>query len=114
MTKKLLTTLLAGAFLVLACGGGSAQAAFGITSFSGSIRGADGQPLYQAGAHPDFTTAIALTTNSHGLEGGSVKDIDVEPPAGPGRKPDRGTEVQPDPARRRQHPELGLRRPLPG
>jgi hypothetical protein len=66
MTKRVLITLTGASLLLLGLFGGSAQAAFGIAGFSGAVTGPGGQPLYQAGAHPDFTTNIELSTTESG------------------------------------------------
>jgi hypothetical protein len=85
MTRRLFATLFAGALLLLAFGGGSAQAAFGITTFEGSLTGPGGGPLLEAGAHPDFTTLIQfpkIGPESEEMSDGSVRDIDVRLPPG--------------------------------
>ena len=85
MTKRLLATLFAGALLLLALGGGSAQAAFGITAFEGSLTGPGGGPLLEAGAHPDLTTVLQfpkLGPAGEETSDGSVRDIDIRLPSG--------------------------------
>jgi hypothetical protein len=85
MRGRLATVAASVALCALGALAPSAQA-FGIASFEGSLTGSGGQPLLQAGAHPDLTTTINLSTIP--LEGGrsevdgNVKDVKVTVPPG--------------------------------
>ncbi len=85
MRGRLSTIAASATLLALGALAPSAQA-FGIASFEGSLAGSGGQPLLQAGAHPDLSTTIHYSTTP--LEGGgfevdgNVKDIDVKLPPG--------------------------------
>jgi hypothetical protein len=84
MTRKLALGLVA-VLVTLAVFAASAQASFGITDFSGSITDPDGQPLLQAGGHPDVTTTIEFSrVVEAGGEyvDGNVKDVEVDLPPG--------------------------------
>lgn len=65
---------------------GSAQAAFGISSFSTSLSGAYGVPSTQAGGHDDLKTSFRLATmtspSNQTLTDGQLRDIEFELPAG--------------------------------
>ena len=86
MRGRLTTIVAAAAMFALGALAPSAQAAFGIESFEGSLNGPDGLPQLQAGAHPDLTTTIRFNTTP--IEGGinlvedNVKDAEVKLPPG--------------------------------
>jgi hypothetical protein len=79
------TVVLAAACWVLGAVG-VAQADFGITAFSGAYSDGAGQPLTQAGGHPDFSTHIAFPdaadANGAPFADEAVKDVTVDVPAG--------------------------------
>lgn len=85
MRGRLSMILAATTLLALGASAPSAQA-FGIAGFEGSLAGSGGQPLLQAGAHPDLTTTTQFSTTP--VEGGgsevdgNVKDIEVKLPPG--------------------------------
>ncbi|HEX5984689.1 MAG TPA: hypothetical protein VFY69_10820 [Solirubrobacterales bacterium] len=85
MNRKLITILVSLALLALTPG--AAQGAFGISDFEVSLQDSSGEPLLDAGAHPDFTTEIALNKvidSESGDEGpdGNARNIEVTLPPG--------------------------------
>ena len=85
MTRRLIAAIATGA-IALTVGVAPASASFGITAFGGSLKTPAGQPLLQAGAHPDVTTSISFATtpdeNDQPSPDGNVKNIDVNLPPG--------------------------------
>lgn len=75
----------------LACGAGTALAAFGdgfgVKSFTGQVVDLAGNPETQAGSHPDVTVSFELNENTTEAPGttlpdGAMKDVFVELPPG--------------------------------
>lgn len=77
---KRITVLVAITLVALAALSASASVAdpseYGLSSVSAS------ESTYRAGAHPDFTTSISLTTNSEGAAFARTKDLSVALPPG--------------------------------
>ncbi|HSS43435.1 MAG TPA: hypothetical protein VLK37_12910 [Solirubrobacterales bacterium] len=67
-------------------GAGSAFAGdaseFGIAKFTNTYHDPTGEPLLQAGVHPDVSTGIFFKTGSDFLMNGLVRDFEVDLPAG--------------------------------
>ncbi|HST54341.1 MAG TPA: hypothetical protein VLJ42_00400 [Solirubrobacteraceae bacterium] len=75
---------LAGSILIVLLGIAPAQAQFAITDFDGQVLDAAGNGFSQAGGHPYAAgTTFQLKAGSDGLpDGGGVKDVQVDLPAG--------------------------------
>jgi hypothetical protein len=87
MTRKLTIAAIASLLLALTLGPAVARADFGIATASTTLSGPEGEPLLQAGAHPDVTTNIQLNTRidpeiEQPAVDGNPKDIDVTLPPG--------------------------------
>jgi hypothetical protein len=85
MTRRIAAVTVATMIAILALTG-LAHAAFRVTEFSGALASPIGEPLTQAGGHPDVTTNIvfAKTIGEGGVEvvDENVKDVDVTLPPG--------------------------------
>lgn len=82
MIRKLTVAALAAALLALAALPAAAQAAFGIADIDVSLRDPDGQPLLQAGAHPDLITEFELNRNESKGPDDNLKDFELRLPPG--------------------------------
>ncbi len=86
IAKRIQKPLLVAVFALGALGAttGAAAYAYGVEAFSGSLTDSAGQPMTQAGAHPDVTTTIDLSdgTAEAPVLQGNPKDIEVALPPG--------------------------------
>lgn len=86
MSRKLTIAVLALGLLLAAALPAGAEAAFGIAKVGGYLHDSAGDPLFRAGAHPDFNFTIDLNTteNAKGeiAPDGNPKNIDVTLPPG--------------------------------
>jgi hypothetical protein len=86
MTNRALAASAACAIATVLALAPPAGAAFGIESFGGRLADPSGQPLLQAGAHPDVTTSISFNTviGGGGVEepDGNVRTVEVDLPPG--------------------------------
>lgn len=83
---SVLVSSVIGAVAVLGAHASPAKAAFDIQSFSAAFTTAAGDPVTQAGSHPDLTVDFSLGTTPHPIWGAipdeSIKNVTVDLPVG--------------------------------